>query len=211
MKDNLSKFGGIVLFLILAFICLGGCQDNHEIGNLAVILGVAVEPTDNGGLRATIELAHRDSVNSEDNSVVLSVEADDWQDATDQLKDKTDKKLYWGHMVLLVLGQSFTQEQMNSYIKLFYTDQRLSPTIYVAIAVNSAEDIFSSSFGESIYISEGVAERLAMEQKKKPSLCYTGGEWMQNIYYNKTCKSIAVLSIDEGKIRIDQRVKFNES
>lgn len=211
MKSYWIKYGGPALFLSLALLSLGGCRENHEIGNLAVVLGAAVDPTDDGEIKVTIELAHRDGVNSEDQSVILAAAGSDWQDAIDKLEEKTDKQLYWGHMVLLVLGEAFTQAQINGYLKMFYTDQRLSPTIYVAMTSNSAEDIFSSRFGESVYVSEGIAERLALEQKKDPDLCFTIGEWMQAVYYHRTCGIVAALSKVEDKVRVNRKVIRYES
>ncbi|NLF80624.1 MAG: hypothetical protein GX572_05475, partial [Clostridia bacterium] len=66
MKAKTRRVMALMLLAPALLLGLGGCREQkQDIGDLAVILGVAVEPADEG-LRLTIEVAHRDSVTSPD-------------------------------------------------------------------------------------------------------------------------------------------------
>ena len=80
----------LLLLLILPLLILGGCQRHTEIGDLAVILGVAVSESPDGSIAVTVELAHRDSINGEDRSVVVSAAAADWDGVEEALAKECD-------------------------------------------------------------------------------------------------------------------------
>ena len=133
MESALLKSCAMIAMLLMSCCCLMGCQERDEIGDLAVVLGTALELEDDGNLQVSVELAHKTSIDGEDESLVFTVSAPDWQTAEEELSAELDKTIYWGHMVLIVLGTGFTEEQIYDYMEMFYRDQRLSPIIYIAL------------------------------------------------------------------------------
>lgn len=210
MKAVIQKSIGIAAIMVLVLFSLSGCRDKAEIGDLAVVLGTVLEKNEIGGLRVSIELAHKDSIDSEDESIVISVDADNWPDAEDKLAEELNKELYWGHMVLLILGEGFSSESVAQYLEMFYQDSRLSPIIFVAITSVSSQKIFGAKFGESAYVSKGIAERLALEMKNDPELFLTVEKCMQGIYYHQNDFEMAYLSVEDEKVRFSYMVKFHE-
>lgn len=210
---------GIALLLLTPALLLGlgGCREQkQDIGDLAVILGAAIEPADEG-LRLTIELAHRDSVTSPDESVIITASGGDWREAEKKLAAKTDKQLYWGHMVLVVLSEEFSRGEIEDFLRRFYTDERLAPTIYVALAAADAQSLLQAKFGESAYTSEGIAERLALSLEQDEQLCLSVEKGMQYLYREdhgiklQGPGKMAVLKLSGEELRISYTEQWHES
>ena len=210
METVLLKSCSIVALLLTAACCLMGCQERDEIGDLAVVLGSALELKEDGSLRVSVELAHKAAIDAEDESVVFTVEAPDWPAAEEKLSREIDKTLYWGHMVLIVLGPGFTEEQVYDYLQMFYRDQRLSPIIYTALSHMDTAELLSATFGESPYLSQGVAERLSLASKDNQDDSFTVGKYMQNIYYKGNGTQMALLSQSGDKVQLSRMVAIDE-
>ena len=210
MESALLKSCAMIAMLLMSCCCLMGCQERDEIGDLAVVLGTALELEDDGNLQVSVELAHKTSIDGEDESLVFTVSAPDWQTAEEELSAELDKTIYWGHMVLIVLGTGFTEEQIYDYMEMFYRDQRLSPIIYTALSHMDTEDLLSATFGEATYLSQGVAERLSAESKENKEDSLTVGKYMQNIYYQGSGTQMALLSQVSDNIQLSGMVAVNE-
>jgi hypothetical protein len=216
MKSKSWRRLVLMLLPLTLLLPLSGCREQkQDIGDLAVILGAALEPVADG-LRLTIELAHRDGVTSPDESVIISVTGKDWQDVEKKLAAKTDKQLYWGHMVLLVLSQDFTRQQLAQYMEQFYTDERLAPTIYVALAAADAEQLLAARFGEAVYISEGIAERLSLTLQQEETNCLSVEKCMQYLYREDNgieqqgSGKMAKLELGGDEVRISYTEQWHE-
>ena len=210
MESALLKTGSIIALLLSIACCVMGCQQRDEIGDLAVVLGAALELTEDGSLQVSVELAHKASIDGEDESLVFTVCAPDWQTAEEKLSTELDKTIYWGHMVLIVLGPGFTEEQIYDYMEMFYRDQRLSPIIYTALSHMDTEELLSATFGEATYLSQGVAERLSAESKQNKEDSLTVGKYMQNIYYKGNGTQMALLSQIGDNIQLSRMVAVDE-
>ena len=210
MESALLKTGSIIALLLTVACCVMGCQQRDEIGDLAVVLGAALELQEDGGLQVSVELAHKTSIDGEEESLVFTVCAPDWQTAEEKLSTELDKTIYWGHMVLIVLGSGFNEEQIYNYMEMFYRDQRLSPIIYTALSHMDTEELLSATFGEATYLSQGVAERLSAESKQNKEDSLTVGKYMQNIYYKGSGTQMALLSQIGDNIQLSRMVAVDE-
>lgn len=52
MESALLKSCAMIAMLLMSCCCLMGCQERDEIGDLAVVLGTALELEDDGNLRS---------------------------------------------------------------------------------------------------------------------------------------------------------------
>ena len=59
MESALLKSCAMIAMLLMSCCCLMGCQERDEIGDLAVVLGTALELEDDGNLQVSVELAHK--------------------------------------------------------------------------------------------------------------------------------------------------------
>ena len=210
MESVLLKSCSIAALLLMTACCFMGCQEREEIGDLAVVLGAALELKDDGGLRVSVELAHKAAIDGEDESLVFTVDAPNWPAAEEKLSREIDKTLYWGHMVLIVLGQGFTKDQIYDYLQMFYRDQRLSPIIYTALSHTDTAELLSATFGQSPYLSQGVAERLSLASKEDRDDSFTVGKYMQNIYYKGNGTQLALLSLIGDNVQLSRMVAIDE-
>ncbi len=204
MSGFVIKFVALLTLLALSVCCLFGCRSKAEIGDMAVVLGAALSVAEDGLLQVSIELAHQDGNNAADVSMSFVATADSWAAAEEKLSAQINKQLYFGHMVLLVLDQDMPPATARDYLQMFYQDQRLAPTIYVAWTEADTQKLFASKFGEAEYASKGVAERLALELKNNRDFTLTLSQCMQHIYQQQPLEQMAVLSVDQEQIRIKQ-------
>ena len=203
----MKKAAVIIITVCAVFLC--GCNKQPEIGDMAVILGVTVSQNTEGGLTVSVELAHRVNINSEDKSVVVTAEADCWQGIEEELSRKCDKKLYWGHMVVLLLSADNTPEYSQQLLESLYCDLRMAPLVYVAFFCGNGEELLEGGFGEAAYASQGMAQRLKSMHKEDRQLCLTLQKCMQHIYYGRKLE-MAVIELADKKGIVSGTVTVDE-
>ena len=54
MESALLKSCAMIAMLLMSCCCLMGCQERDEIGDLAVVLGTALELEDDGNLQVSV-------------------------------------------------------------------------------------------------------------------------------------------------------------
>ena len=198
----------LLLLLLLPALLLAGCEQHGEIGDMAVVLGMAIEKAADGQLLVTAELAHRDSINGSDKSVVVSAAAKNWDKIEESLARACDKRLYWGHLVLLLIDESCGGDGIADILQRFYLDQRLSPTIYTAVCQNSGAEIINSGFGESPYASQGIAQRLSLAKKDNDDICFTVDQGMRRLYGNEDVV-MTEIAAEGGKAEFQRAVNIS--
>lgn len=209
-RAGLGKKAAVAALIFLTIWGLMGCQEKDEIGDLAVILGAALQLQDDGQLKVSVEVAHKESIDGQEEGLVFTVEAPDWQSVENKLSRELNKTLYWGHMVLLVLGEGFSAEQVYDYMEMFYRDPRLAPVIYTARCNMDSEDLLSATFGESPYVCKGIAERLSLASSQNKDDSLTVSKYIQNMYYRGSSIGMAFLSKSGDNIRINRLVTADE-
>lgn len=156
----------LIIFVLLAiFICsFSGCADRHELSELAIVLGMGLDYMEDGSLQLSVELADRKMPQETGESKVFHVIAKDFTIAVDQLGLLLDKQLFWGNMMVVVFGDSFTKKQVDDIALALYKSNIFSDELPLLCAAGKAEDIINGNFGESEYISKGLSEAISHDE-----------------------------------------------
>ena len=193
----IKKTAALLLMIVLPLLT-AGCMNGTGIGDLAVVLGASVAREESGRLSVAVELAHRTALDGADESIIVQAAAEDWRGIEDELSRKCDKELYWGHLVLLLFDRSCGRECAEDMLRLFYSDQRLAPVIYTAVCLQDSHALLEGGFGEAVYTSAGIAQRMSMAAKTHSDACFTVEKCMQSIYHGGIPRMVSIVMGEQG-------------
>lgn len=116
----------ICLFLMFVVIVFqGGCWSRKEINDLAIVLATGVDQASDGKIRLTVQIARprafggggqKPSGFEKNNVWVISQNGETVLDAQRYLEAKVSRKVYWGHNVILVLGEELAKQGVRQAI-----------------------------------------------------------------------------------------------
>ncbi|KAF1086724.1 Spore germination protein B3 precursor [Sporotomaculum syntrophicum] len=120
----------IILLLVFSLSALmGGCWSRSEIVEEAIVLGTGVDWTEDGQIRLTVQIASPGAFIAGGEAGVGGTQAPAWvvwaegktiQDAERYLAMKVPREIYWGHSVILVIGEEMAR-QGTSLVTNFFT------------------------------------------------------------------------------------------
>jgi len=145
---------------LLVIICLilpqGGCWSRKELNGLAIVLAAGLDSTPGGNIVLTVQIARPNAFGGslsgqqaggggEQNNVwVISQEGATVADAIRYLESKVSRQIYWGHNVILVLGEQLATEGIRKAINFFSRSSQPRETIWVMVAKGQSRDILDS-------------------------------------------------------------------
>lgn len=131
------------LFLaVAAAVTLTGCWNDRPITSLALVVGMGFDQTDDGNFLLTAQiviptLLNQVSSGSGGNNgnagVNVSVEGESIFDAVRNLLKKIDRKAYFGHVQLLVLGEALAKKGIEDAWDFLERDNEFSRTMRVIV------------------------------------------------------------------------------
>lgn len=192
----------MVLLMILLALTVSGCQEKAELSQLAMIVGLGIDQAEEGGLRLTVELAHRRSMEEPGESMVLSATGRDLAEAEGELQRMLDKQPYWSNAVLLVLGQSMAGEAAVEQLRAIYQDSRFDPGLLAAVAAGEAEEALNADFGESDYTAQGLAETLNRMATERGAKALTVARAVERELNGIDGISMPLLTVEDGSAQI---------
>lgn len=142
---------------IIAALLFTGCADATDLGNRAIIQAAAIDYDD--GYRVSALLfssggAGSDVIDASQENVIKVVgTGKTLAEAVDNLSLVDGKKIYMSETKLLVLGEGFSEESVNSALNTLYYDLRCSLNMPVCCAEN-AEFLTDLQFTEGITSAE---------------------------------------------------------
>ena len=197
MKAKTSALFVIFMFLSV-FFC--GCWDKQELSDTAIVLGLGIDPAKEG-LCLTVEIAYGKGVEAEGESYCFTAQGESFADAEKQLMQQLDKHLFWGHLAVLLFGGSLTKGEIQSYALYFYEDARFHSALPLLQAEGNAADVLRGKFGESDYVSAGLAQ--ALTRDKKAGDLYTLPRLLQQICAGESFTELpSVMVLAEGAVTL---------
>jgi len=149
---NWNKFLLKLVIYVLMLFSLTGCWSSHEIEENAVIDIMGVDKNEKGeyeltaSIVKTYQIFSLTSKNSSDgkgeNSYIISTSGRSIGEAISKLASTLPKRLYFGHMNVLVLGNTFAvEEDMRSSLDFFRRENDFRPNIQLFVTKGKAKDI----------------------------------------------------------------------
>lgn len=141
----------ILLLLVLLTGLLGGCWSRKEITEVAVVLGTGVDWTADGRIRLTVQIARPGAFaaangggGEEAASWVLSAEGKTVEEAERYLAMKIPRDIYWGHCIILVIGEEMAQKGVGMITNFFQRDREPREIMWLMVAKGEAKDILET-------------------------------------------------------------------
>jgi len=146
----------ISVLLILIFLTgpLGGCWDRKELPELAIVLGTGVDRTADGRIRLTVQIARPSAFVAAGGGgggggdvpagLVVWAEGETIEDAEMHLETKVPREVYWGHNMILVIGEEMAREGTRMVTNFFHRNRQPRETIWLMVAKGEAKDFLES-------------------------------------------------------------------
>lgn len=146
----------VVLVILLIFLSgfSAGCWSHTESTEEAIVLGAGVDWTKEGLIRLTTQIASPDIYASAGGgggiagtnpaSWVISAEGRTIIEAENYLAMKVPKDIYWGHCVILVIGEEMAKKGTGMVISFFTRDNEPRETLWFMVAKGEARDFLET-------------------------------------------------------------------
>lgn len=155
--SNISKFRCLIIIVINSFllISLTGCWSSHEAEEIAVIDIMGIDINEKGeyeitaSIVKTYQIFSLTSKNNSDgkgeNSLIISTTGKSIVQAISRLSSSIPKRLYFGHMNVLVLGNTFaSEENLGQSLDYFKRENDFRPNMQLYVTKGKAKDIITT-------------------------------------------------------------------
>lgn len=143
----------ILLMLVLLTGLMGGCWDRREITEVAIVLGTGVDWTADNRIRLTVQIARPGgfAVGGEAGAGgrelpawVVSAEGKTIEEAERYLAMKVPRDIYWGHSVILVIGEEMAKKGTGLVTNFFHRSRQPREIMWLMVAKGEAKDLLET-------------------------------------------------------------------
>lgn len=136
-----------LLAVLVVMICLlsGGCWDKKEFNKISFATAMAIDYVD-GIYELTIKVMMPKSGEGGNLPIwVVSGSGCNIQDAMDNISKRSPREIYWGHMDVIILGESVLQSDMYQALDFFIRGSEFRRRNYCVVTEGKASDILDIS------------------------------------------------------------------
>lgn len=127
-----------IFVLVTLLLNITGCTAYIEINDLPLVLGIAVDKSDNGKYLLTVEVFKPQQASKEKenkiNTELLQVEGLTIFDGIRDLGVKLGKRAYWTHLKVLIISKDIAKEGMAPILDLFDRNAHIRKEFPVVIS-----------------------------------------------------------------------------
>lgn len=142
----------LLIILVLITALLGGCWSRKELSDVGIVLGTGVDWTKEGRIQLTVQMAKPAAFGGGDGgggketaSWVVSAEGKTLEDAERNLARIVPRDIYWGHCIILVIGEEMAKKGIDLVMNFFLRDRQPRENIWVMVSKGEAKKILESS------------------------------------------------------------------
>lgn len=148
----IKKISILLCCFVLAGL-LGGCWSRREINEVAIVLGAGVDWTEGDHIRLTVQMAipgafaaggEGGNKGKEASSLVVSAEGATIEEAERYLAMKVPRDIYWGHSIVLVIGEQMAKKGAQMVTDFFERDRQPRETMWIMVAKGEAKDFLET-------------------------------------------------------------------
>lgn len=131
----------ILLCILMSFIIFfTGCWSATELNSLSIVTAVGIDKSESGYL-VTIQLMNPSEVRGEKTSIrvpviTYQITGKNVFEAFRRLKKQTPRKIYIGHLNVIVLGEELAKDGIDKVLDVFFRDHELRADFAIIIAKN---------------------------------------------------------------------------
>ncbi|AZU61308.1 Ger(x)C family spore germination protein [Neobacillus mesonae] len=135
-----------VIWVIFTVVLLSGCWDQHELSDISVVMGMAVDKSNNGKFALTVEGINAQELDGKTAtgftpSIVFTLEGNTISELTQKLNIGVSKHVIYSHMRTLIIGEDVAKEGIDDFLDYLERDREVRDdfNILVAHGVKAAE------------------------------------------------------------------------
>ncbi len=199
------------LIMILMIFILGGCYDYNELNELAIIVGIGIDYTDNEYVITYEVLSNNENKESANTkSYTVTKKHENLAQALDLTADALPKKAYFSHADLLILSENVAKEKMNTIIDYLLRNKNIRETLNVVITKNPEEFLKSTSKNLAV-VSNSVNDAITAD---KTSGSYASKKEFINLVREILSfgqdAAVSVVDIGEDKVNFTALALFHD-
>ncbi|MGP7818019.1 Ger(x)C family spore germination protein [Niallia sp. 01092] len=169
----------MLLFIIANCFILTGCWDRREVFDMAVVLGTAIDKTDENEVEVTVQILVPKGVGSQAGIqlgggkvvVVRSDKGKNIADATSNLEMKLPRNIFWGHCKMFIFGESLVKENgIRKELDFILRHPQPRERAYVYIAEDNAKKFLEKQPYIELYVGEGMRKMIEKKIVVKKSV-----------------------------------------
>ena len=135
------------IILTLTMLSLGGCKNNRDINDLAVVTAIGIDKTADGKIEFTVQIIgptqksgsqaqmSSDSSGGGGNMAISATsEGSTTFEAARNIIPQLSKKIYFSHLQLLVIGEELAKEGLDKFWDFFERDHEVNRQFRVIVA-----------------------------------------------------------------------------
>ena len=145
----------IAISLLSIFLC--GCQGKEEINNLSIVNAIGIEVNDNNEFDISIQILDTTKNNTDEQenlkkTIVYTSQGSNISEALSGTTLKSPKRLYLGHLSLLVVGEELAKENIDRITDFFLRNNKVGKNFSVMISKEtSPKEILEQLEGENSF------------------------------------------------------------
>lgn len=211
MKKFLLSF-----LLILLCISLTGCWDRREIGNVTIVLGLAVDADEKEDqIRMTAQVANTSTISaaSEKGSggsggnakpyLNLSSSAKTVLPAVRSSVTKSGSKLYMSHNYVILFGQSLAERGLGNYMDFFLRDHELRLDMNLLIARGQGADILDADTGFQSIPALHVHDLINAQEQLSTGMTVSVLDFVNRLAAGRSAPLIPIIeALSEGETQV---------
>ncbi|MCH5156545.1 MAG: hypothetical protein J1G02_01555 [Clostridiales bacterium] len=166
--SNIKRVAIVLAVVVLVFV-VGYSFKGSDILDRAIILGLGIDGTDDGGITLTAEVVSPGNGTEQVGtfSKTVTVQGRAIAEAIQNVAEYTGKEASLGQCVVLVFGQDFYENvDFSATIEYFINHHSLKESAIICCCEGSAQDLFNNSDALSQSVSLSIAT-LMLDQAKK--------------------------------------------
>ena len=125
------------ILLLLFILFLGGCYNYKELNKIGIVSSISIDKKDNEYLvgAQVMNIKNKDDTTFS-NVIVFESKGKTIEEALRRMTEKSDKKLYGGHLGKLVLSEEVSKESIIDVIDLFQRLPEIKDEFTITISKN---------------------------------------------------------------------------
>ena len=159
----------IMTLLIVIAPLLTGCWSRHEINDVAIVLGVAIDKADNGKLRLALQIAvpkasggaggSGQGSGSTKSTMMVSAEGESIMEAYRIIQEKIPREIFFAHCRVIIVGEELARDGVSSVLDFFSRHRQSHLRYYLLFTKGEAVDILHSSPQFESALAEEIREK----------------------------------------------------
>ena len=137
----------LVCLLICSAVGLTGCWDKKEFNKISMVSAMAVDKENDEYILTVQIMMPKNLQEGGENSPIwiLKGHGQTLQAAVDDLNDRSPRKMNWGHMNVVILGESTLKEDIHKALDFFVRGQEFRRRNYFLAAEGEAAEILEAT------------------------------------------------------------------